>query len=73
MVNDLEEYFVHCWSYLSLEILINEADTPLYNGCKKFTKFFTLVRLRNLKALGESTNFNYISIKIYNRDSTGGQ
>ena len=31
------------------EKLLNDAEKPLYEGCKKFTKFSTLVKLYNLK------------------------
>ena len=31
------------------EKLLNDAEKPLYEGCKKFTKLSTLVKLYNLK------------------------
>ena len=30
--------------------LLNDAEKPLYPGCRKFTKLFALVKLYNLKA-----------------------
>ena len=48
MVNDVEEDFVGQPKQFTQ--LLDDAEKPLYNGCKKFTKMSALVRLYKLKA-----------------------
>ncbi|KAA0042871.1 hypothetical protein E5676_scaffold108G00910 [Cucumis melo var. makuwa] len=41
------------------EKLFNDAEKPLYEGCKKFTKLFTLVNLYNLKVRHGWSNISF--------------
>ncbi|KAA0051297.1 uncharacterized protein E6C27_scaffold55G00040 [Cucumis melo var. makuwa] len=41
------------------EKLLNDAEKPLYEGCKKFTKLSTLVKLYNLKVRHGWSNISF--------------
>lgn len=60
MINDLEDHFVHKPDLF--ESMMNDAETPLFNGCKTFTKLSFLVKLFHLKASGGWTNSSFTGL-----------
>ena len=60
MVNDLEEHFVHRPDLF--ETMMNDAETPVYEGCTNFTKLSALVGLWNLKASGCWSNSSFTKL-----------
>ncbi|KAA0053557.1 hypothetical protein E6C27_scaffold190G001230 [Cucumis melo var. makuwa] len=46
----------------SFEKLLNDAEKPLYEGCKKFTKLSTLVKLYNLKVRHGWSNISFLEL-----------
>ena len=48
MVNDLEDDLARCPDLF--ESMMEDAETPLYDGCKNFTKLSFLMTLFKLKA-----------------------
>ena len=57
MVYDAEDRFTNCPD--QFESLLEDANTPLYNGCTEFTKLSALVQLWNLKVGGGWTNRSF--------------
>ena len=66
MINDLEENFVHRPELF--EAMINDAETPLYVGCTKYTKLGALVKLWNMKASGGWTNSSFTTLLEFLKD-----